>query len=186
MTAASAPGWETGPLPGVLRRRVPVHGDDRGWLLEVWRASWTDPLAGGPMHQANVSRSRPGVLRGLHCHRRQADAWVVVEGHAFVALVDLRAASRGEGEPVTATLESGAGDVLYLPALVAHGFYAHDEVALAYHATNEHDGSDELGFAWDDPIAAVPWPTRRPILSARDRGAPSLASLLEALRAGAT
>ncbi len=55
--------------------------------------------------------------------------------------------------------------------------------------TNEYDGSDELGFAWDDPAVAVPWPTDlptsdgRPILSERDRTNPTLAELLTRLRA---
>ncbi len=64
-----------------------------------------------------------------------------------------------------------------------------DGLELLYLVTNEYDGSDELGFAWDDPAVGVPWPTvsvtpdGQPILSDRDRSNPTLASLVERLRA---
>ena len=45
-----------------------------------------------------------------------------------------------------------------IPTGVAHGFLALEPLELLYLVTNEYDGSDELGFAWDDPLAGVPWP----------------------------
>jgi dTDP-4-dehydrorhamnose 3,5-epimerase len=137
------------------------------------------------MRQANLSRSDARVLRGLHLHRHQADLWVIAEGHAFVALVDVRPLLAGTGGPRVEALDASPGDTLYLPAGVAHGFYARDPITLVYLVTNEYDGTDELGFAWDDPQAAVPWPDREPILSGRDASAPSLAELIERLRAAA-
>lgn len=185
----SPAGWRPGPFPGVLRRSLQVHPDPRGSFAELWRAGWTadlDPGAGGTaMTQANLSRSAPGVLRGLHLHRRQADLWLVVDGHPLVGLVDLRDALAGRGPAQSVTVESAPGDAFYLPAGVAHGFHAPDAITLMYLVTNEYDGSDELGFRWDDPDAAVPWVDRSPILSDRDRDAPSLAALLERLRAEA-
>jgi dTDP-4-dehydrorhamnose 3,5-epimerase-like enzyme len=71
---------------------------------------------------------------------------------------------------------------------VAHGFLALESLQLLYLVTNEYDGSDELGFAWNDPTIRVPWPlvraTRdgRPIVSNRDASNPSLAELLARLR----
>ena len=94
--------------------------------------------------------------------------------------MDLRGALLGAGPPVTVTEATEPGDGLYLPAGVAHGFYAPDPVTLLYLVTNPFDGTDELGFRWDDPDAAVPWPDAEPILSGRDRDAPSLAALLAA------
>ncbi len=61
-----------------------------------------------------------------------------------------------------------------IPPGVAHGFLAIDPVSLLYLVTNEYDGTDEHGFAWDDPLAALEWPTDSPILSVRDSSAPSL------------
>jgi dTDP-4-dehydrorhamnose 3,5-epimerase-like enzyme len=63
-----------------------------------------------------------------------------------------------------------------------------EPVELVYLVTTEYDGQDERGFAWDDPLAAVPWPLPaptpdgRPILSDRDRSNPSLAELVSQLR----
>ena len=71
---------------------------------------------------------------------------------------------------------------------MAHGFLAIEPLQLIYFVTNAYDGSDELGFAWDDPAVAVAWPALpgtpdgRPILSGRDGANPLLAELLARLR----
>ncbi len=94
----------------------------------------------------------------------------------------------GAATPEVETRELGADEWVVIPSGVAHGFLALDPLELLYLVTNEYDGSDELGFAWDDPVAAVPWPPvpdtpdGRPILSDRDRSNPSLADLLVRLR----
>ena len=178
-------------LAGVTWGRIARYADERGSFRELWRAS-AMPLG---FVQANLSVSAPGVLRGLHVHRRQLDHWTVASGRAFVALVDLRAALAATGsEPpqpdhvaiATRTLE--ADETVTIPAGIAHGFLALEPLELVYLVTNEYDGSDELGFAWDDPVAGVPWPAvpavpgGRPILSERDRANPSLADLLGDLR----
>jgi dTDP-4-dehydrorhamnose 3,5-epimerase len=182
--------WTQTSLPGALRTSLAVNADSRGSFTELWRASAT-PLADGAFVQANLSRSRPGVLRGMHFHRRQADLWIVVEGEAFVALVDLRRSDPSQpvapdaaddgGPPHVLTLQMGVGDALLIPRLVAHGFYALTDLALVYLVSNEFDGSDELGFAWDDRVAAIPWPASDPTLSERDRSNPSLAQARAAL-----
>jgi dTDP-4-dehydrorhamnose 3,5-epimerase len=177
--------WDETPLPGVLVRRIPSYPDERGSFTELWRAGWFDGLPHGTartMCQANLSRSLPRVLRGLHLHRRQADFWVVAEGTAFVALVDVRPALAESGPPAVHTIDAPAGTAIYLPAGVAHGFYARDGLTLVYLVTNEYDGTDELGFAFDDPQAAVPWPDLEPVVSQRDRDAGTLAELIERLR----
>lgn len=181
-------------LPGVQVGRLEPRGDERGAFREVWRASWygaLDPALAGPdgrFVQANVSTSAPGVLRGLHLHRRQLDHWVVLDGRAYVALVDVRPLLAGRPEPLVRTLELERDDWLAIPIGVAHGFLALEPLTLLYLVTGEYDGSDELGFAWDDPMAAVPWPAvestpdGRPILSGRDLANPSLSDLVERLR----
>lgn len=174
--------WQPTGLEGVLRCRLQRHDDERGSFTELWRSSWLDGVEPQRFVQANLSRSRSGVLRGLHVHQRQADLWIVLEGTPFVALVDLRDAISGQGEAHSVSLELSASDALYIPPLVAHGFYASTDIVLNYLVTQEFDGSDETGFAWDDPSAAVTWPTAEPILSERDKSAPSLAQALEALR----
>jgi dTDP-4-dehydrorhamnose 3,5-epimerase len=184
------------PIPGVAWGRLARHVDVRGSFRELWRASAfgdVDPhLAGRPapaFTQANLSTSSPGVLRGLHLHRRQLDHWVVTAGRALVALVDVRPLAAGAAErPLVELREAPADTTVTIPAGVAHGFLALEPLELVYLVTNEFDGSDELGFAWDDPLAAVPWPAvpgtpdGRPILSDRDRSNPPLRELVAALR----
>ena len=179
-----ANSWQSLRISGAWRRKVRFQPDDRGSFAELWRASWVSdlPSAGGGMGQANLSRSRQGVLRGLHVHRRQADLWVVVEGHPYVALVDIRPVLERDGAPVRETVDAAPGDALYLPEGVAHGFYARDPITLVYFVTKEYDGTDEFGFAWDDRAAGVDWPTAEPILSARDRDNPTLGELVEQIR----
>lgn len=172
--------WGPTAIEGVSRRSVTFHPDDRGAFGELWRLGWTAPM-GAPMQQANLSRSNARVLRGLHLHRRQSDLWVLAEGRAFIGLVDVRPRLAGTGPVVVETIDAGPGDAIYLPAGVAHGFYARDPITLIYLVTNEYDGSDELGFVWNDPTVAVPWPDASPILSERDQDAPDLKTLIERL-----
>lgn len=173
-------------LEGVRYGRVARHADPRGSFRELWRASG----GGRDFVQANLSVSEPGVLRGLHYHRHQLDHWIVAAGRAFVALVDVRPAMADPagGRPLVETRELAVDETVTIPSGVAHGFLALERLELIYLVTAEYDGSDELGFAWDDPAAAVPWPTvhgtpdGRPILSDRDRTNPTLAELLVRLR----
>jgi dTDP-4-dehydrorhamnose 3,5-epimerase len=174
-------------LPGVRYGTIERHADERGSFRELWRA---DTFPGQGFVQANLSSSAPGVLRGLHLHRRQDDLWIVGSGRAFVALVDVRPLLSGSGPAaVVETRELAADDWVLIPTGIAHGFLALDPLEVIYFVTNVYDGSDELGFAWDDPAVAVAWPTLavtpdgRPILSGRDSANPTLVELLVRLRA---
>ena len=185
-------------LPGVRLGSIVRHGDSRGSFLEIWRASAfpamnaaeTGAAAGSEPRfvQANLSSSAAGVLRGVHYHRHQLDYWTVIAGRAFVALIDVRPlVASSAARAVVETLELAVDDWIVIPAGVAHGFLALEPLELLYLVTNEFDGSDELGFAWNDPAVAVSWPSvpgtpgGLPILSERDRSNPSLADLVASL-----
>jgi dTDP-4-dehydrorhamnose 3,5-epimerase len=178
-------GWEATTIPGVQRRSLARHADERGAFTELWRASWTDGLE-ARFVQANLSQSAPGVLRGMHFHDRQADLWIVLSGRAFVALTDLRgliAEHGGEAaEASSETLALPAGSALFIPRGVAHGFLALEELTLAYLVSAEYDGTDEHGFSWDDPAAQIAWPGVSPVLSDRDRSNPRLDEAVAAAR----
>jgi dTDP-4-dehydrorhamnose 3,5-epimerase len=191
------PDTPTSQLQGVRYGTVKRIADQRGSFRELWRESSVGIAtedAGAPAGsqprfvQANLSSSSAGVLRGLHLHRRQLDRWIVATGRAFVALVDVRPMLAGGPRPAVETRELGADDWVEIPAGVAHGFLALDPVDLVYLVTTEYDGSDEHGFSWDDPLAAVLWPDAsalpngHPILSERDRTNPSLETLVARLR----
>lgn len=143
--------------------------DERGFFSEVGRVS--DYLS--PLVQMNHSHSKPGVLRGLHYHLRQADLWYLIKGEAQVALADLRD-RRSTIVMQTFTLAEGDPHALYIPPEVAHGYLALTEVDLLYWVSEYYDGSDEYGVAWDDPTLAIPWEVNDPILSRRDLANPSL------------
>ena len=177
-----ASDWFDTTIPGVVRRSSAVVADLRGSFTELWRASATEGLVAAPFVQANLSRSAPDVLRGMHFHRRQYDLWMLIEGRAHVAVADLRRLS-DDPRPTVATFEMLPGDAVLIPEMVAHGFHALEAIALAYLVTNEYDGSDELGFAWDDPEAAIPWLVKDPIVSERDRANPSLRTAISQLEA---
>ncbi len=195
----SALARDASDLAGVRYGAITRHGDSRGAFRELWRASAFPALTavetGSPSGaeprfvQANLSSSSTGVLRGLHYHRRQLDYWVVASGRAFVALVDIRPLADGTGpRAIVETRELAADDWVVIPIGVAHGFLALEPLEVLYLVTNEFDGSDELGFAWDDPAVGVPWPSvpglpdGRPILSDRDRANASLRELVDHLR----
>ncbi len=73
-------------------------------------------------------------------------------------------------------------DAVYIPPGVAHGFVALQPMALLYGVSREYDGTDEHGFAWDDPTAAIGWPVKEPIPSGRDASNPSLEEAVAAAR----
>jgi dTDP-4-dehydrorhamnose 3,5-epimerase len=206
-SAMDGSGIRGSALAGVRYLRHQRHADARGAFREIWRASalgQIDPADAsmaaaegeddrasdelGRFVQANLSSSARFVLRGLHLHRRQLDYWTVLSGTAFVALVDCRPLLLGSGDPaIVETRTLAADEAVVIPSGVAHGFLAIEPLELLYLVTNEYDGSDELGFAWDDPAVGVPWPRvgtadGAPILSDRDRSNPSLAELVARLR----
>jgi dTDP-4-dehydrorhamnose 3,5-epimerase len=162
-------------IPGVQFLALEVYADERGSVAEVFRQEW---FAGLPdFVQGNIGRSRAGVLRGMHFHQRQADLWVPISGEATAAVFDLR-----DGSPAArtgATFDAVAGMAVYIPPGVAHGFCARSDFTLLYLVDRTYDdGADEHGFSPLDPTAGIEWPVADPVLSARDRDAPSLEDAL--------
>ena len=177
--------WTPTAIDGVLLRHDAPLEDERGQFMELWRASAVVALGMPTMVQANLSRSHAGVLRGMHVHLHQDDLWLVLEGKAVAATTDLRAVLGGVGPGGGAgavddlsvrsqLIQLSVGDALFVPAGVGHGFLALTDLTLVYLVTNEYDGSDEHGFAWDDPDAAIAWPGAPEIISDRDRDNPSV------------
>jgi dTDP-4-dehydrorhamnose 3,5-epimerase len=166
---------EPSPLDGVRLFPLQANRDERGAFSELFRASW---IEGPQMLQMNLSRSRAGVLRGLHFHREQADYWVLLSGVEFVGLYDLRAGSPTEGRKLELRLDAEERQGLYIPPGVAHGFYAETDLELLYLVDRYFTGEDEFGVAWNDPEIGIAWPSADPILSERDRTNPSLSEVL--------
>jgi len=149
-------------IDGLLRLPLRRFEDERGWLMELRRESLLPKVT----RQTNVSRSRRGVIRGLHYHERgQDDLFVCVEGTARVVVLD-----RTTGETFSEDIGDDNPTAIYVPGRHAHGFEALTDVLFCYHVTEEYDPADpdEHGIPWDDPRVVDLWATRTPILSARD------------------
>jgi dTDP-4-dehydrorhamnose 3,5-epimerase len=163
-------------IDGVAVVDLEVHADARGSFVEFYRGSWL-PTDSAPL-QGNVSRSIAGTLRAMHFHRLQWDYWFVLDGEAFVALVDLRSGSPTERAIRIEHLSGATPRGLFIPPGVAHGFLAETDLVLEYLVDRYFDGADELGIAWNDPALGIDWPVSDPILSDRDRHNSSLAEAL--------
>ena len=152
----------TATLPGLLRLPLRVFEDERGWFVEVRRAS----ALPRPTVQTNVSFSRRGVIRGLHYHERgQDDLFTCLTGTARVVVLD-----RETGDVFTEDIGEENPVAIYVTGHFAHGFEALTDLLFCYHVTEEYDPADpdEHGVPWDDPRVRDLWSTQAPILSARD------------------
>ena len=147
--------------------RLPLtrHADERGWFAELARASALPK----PVRQANLSRSKKGVIRGLHYHERgQDDLFVCLEGMVRVVVLN-----RETGETETEDIGDDNFVALYVPGHHAHGYEALTDCLFCYFVTEEYDPTnpDEHGVPWNDSRVADLWSTRSPLLSDRDRSA---------------
>lgn len=170
---------ETTGLPGVLLISPTLRTDARGSFHEVWHdARYQD--AGIPVSwaQDNVSRSRRDVLRGLHFQhpRGQGKLVSVLAGKIFDVAVDIRVGSPTFGQSVAEVLDAASARQLYIPAGYAHGFaVVSDEAVVYYKCTERHAPECEHIIAWNDRSLGIEWRVDRPILSAKDSDARSLA-----------
>ena len=169
---------EQTPIPEVLLIRPTRFPDDRGWFSEIFRAGAFEEL-GLPSRfaQVNQSRSRRGVIRGLHFQwdPPQGKLMRVVAGRAFLIAVDIRPGSPTLGRVVT--VEASADDPLlvWAPASFARGFAALADVTdIEYFCTAEYNPARESAIRWDDPSLGISWPMADPVLSVKDASAGSL------------
>jgi len=158
-------------IAGVKFVTLKAFLDDRGRFLESFRKEWF-PERSWQNVQMNSSKSRAGVLRGLHYHFKQVDYWYVPQGKILVGLADIRttSATRGHSQMVEIGEENEMG--VFIPSGVAHGFLALTDATMVYVVDQYHNKDDELGVAWDDPAFSLKWGVASPIISARDQNNP--------------
>ena len=172
-------------LPGVLIIEPTVHGDERGFFVETFQAERYRDLAGIelPFVQDNHSRSRYGVLRGMHAQRTHPQGKLVrvARGEVFDVALDIDPESPTFGQWAGATLSTTNGRQMWIPPGYAHGFVVLSDVAdFEYKCTDYYHPDDEYGVIWNDPDAAITWPIDDPILSDKDTALPTLAELRSA------
>jgi dTDP-4-dehydrorhamnose 3,5-epimerase len=157
-----------------------VHGDARGFFLETYRRR---ELAELGVHeefvQDNHSRSRRGVLRGMHFQPGQAKLVRCARGAILDVIVDIRPGSPSFGAWEGFELDDEAHRQLYVPDGFAHGFCVLSELAdVVYKVSSYYDPAAESGFRFDDPEVGIEWPGDIELeTSARDREAPLLREL---------
>jgi len=159
-----------------------VFEDDRGFFMEVFRQDQFAAL-GLPTNfvQDNHSRSKKGVLRGLHFQwdPPMGKLMRVTSGSAFLVAVDIRKGSPTLGQwfGLEATAENRKQ--VWAPAGFARGFCALSDYAdVEYKCTGVYNPKTESGILWNDPRLAVAWPVEHPLLSEKDRRARTLAEWL--------
>lgn len=166
-------------LADVLLVRARVHADERGALQELVRDSELARLGLPRMVQSNFSRSRQGVLRGLHYQRAphvQAKLVRCTHGRIFDVAVDVRPGSASFGRWISAELDGRGDAMMFVPAGFAHGFCVLSEEAhVLYFMSDEYAPETEGAIRWNDPQIGIRWPVASPTVSARDRAAPLLA-----------
>jgi dTDP-4-dehydrorhamnose 3,5-epimerase len=172
-------------LDGVVLLEPEVHGDERGFLLESYRAEdWHDAGVEAEFVQDNNSRSARGILRGLHFQTSPGQAKLVraSSGRIFDVAVDLRRDSPTFGGWEGHELDDLSHRQMYVPVGFAHGFCVLSDLAdVQYKLSSPYDPATEAGIAWDDPEVGVEWPLSDPQTSERDRTAPRLAEIADGL-----
>lgn len=148
-------------IPEVLLLVPEVHADSRGFFVETARHDLLQAFGIPELVQHNHSRSRQGVLRGLHYQLQQPQGKLVrcARGLVFDVAVDVRIGSPTFGRFVTALLDDTDHHQLWVPQGFAHGFMVLSEVAdFCYLCTDYYHPQSEQGIAWDDPCLSIPWP----------------------------
>jgi len=170
-------------LPGVYLVEPDVFGDQRGFFQETFNtARYAELGIAGPFVQDNHSRSRRGVLRGLHYQLVQPQAKLVsvVRGEVFDVAVDVRKGSSTFGQWAGDILSDTNHRQLYVPPGFAHGFCVlSDEVDFVYKCTDYYHPESERSILWNDPELNIDWPLSEDevSLSAKDQSARPLSQM---------
>ena len=153
-----------------------LFGDSRGYFFESWNAQTFRDAAGvaAQFVQDNESRSRRGVLRGLHYQVEQAQGKLVrvARGSVFDVCVDLRRSSQTFGRWDGVELSEESHRQLWIPPGFAHGYLVLSETAdFLYKATDYYAPAHERTILWNDAQLNIAWPLgpgQLPTVSAKD------------------
>lgn len=171
-------------IPETVLIQPKVFEDDRGFFLEIYKKDEMENFGiKGDFVQDNHSRSKRGVLRGLHFQKEPyAQAKIVrcIRGEIYDVVVDLRRNSQTFSRYLGLVLSEENRHQLYVPRGCAHGFLALSEVAeVVYKVDNVYSPKSEGGLIWNDPDVDVTWPIDDLIISERDRLWPTLKEMEE-------
>lgn len=167
--------YEKLAIPEVVLLTPQVFGDERGFFMETFRQSDFEAHCGDYQFvQDNHSKSKQGILRGLHCQYKypQGKLVRVTRGEVFDVVVDLRRGSATFGRWIGVFLNEHNKKMMWVPPGFAHGFYVTaKEAEFQYKCTEYYDPENELTIRWDDPLIDIKWPfgnNLEPALSYKD------------------
>lgn len=167
-------------IPDIKILEPKVFGDGRGFFMESWNhRDFTEKVANVNFVQDNHSKSKQGVLRGLHFQLppyAQAKLVRCIVGSIFDVAVDIRQSSPTFGQWVGVELSSENKRQLWIPEGFAHGFLTLSDTAEVFYKTNKFWNKNSEGtIRWDDPQINIKWPVGIvPYLSEKDASAPLL------------
>jgi dTDP-4-dehydrorhamnose 3,5-epimerase len=161
-------------IEGVYIIETKVFGDNRGYFMETYNAQdFKNAGLDYNFVQDNQSKSKAGVLRGLHFQKTHPQAKLVrvLEGEVFDVAVDLRKDSKTYGKWVGVILSEENKKQFMIPRGFAHGFVVLSETAtFAYKCDDFYHPEDEGGIMWNDPEIGIDWPYKgEPLLSEKDK-----------------
>ena len=169
-------------LSGLKLVRPKVFADTRGFFRETYRRPGYERAGiNCTFVQDNHSYSKKGTIRGMHFQRNpgQDKLISVIAGTIFDVAVDIRPESPTFGKWEGVFLDGIKGEQLFIPKGFAHGFCViSDEAHLLYKVSSIYDPEEEMTFAFNDADVRIDWPISEPIVSDRDRSAPTLKKLL--------
>lgn len=159
-----------------------VFGDERGFFMETWNQMRFEALVTGKptiFVQDNHSKSKKGILRGLHYQTKNTQGKLVrvISGEVFDVAVDIRKNSSTYGKWVGVYLSAENKRQFWIPEGFAHGFYVTTEEAeFAYKCTDYYNPQAEISIKWDDEKLSIKWPISEEeiVLSKKDQNALSL------------
>lgn len=172
------------PIKGLVIVEPKVFGDSRGYFMETY--NYEDFKAAGldmVFVQDNQSKSKKGVLRGMHFQTKypQGKLVRVIKGEVFDAAIDLRKGSDTYGKWYGVLLSEENKRQFYVPEGFAHGFLVvSEEAEFVYKCTDFYHPEYEGGIAWNDSDIGIEWPLDgigEVLLSEKDRKAPRLSDL---------
>ncbi len=168
-------------LEGALVFEPKVFGDARGFFMETWNYQrYKEAGLDVKFVQSNLSKSAKGVLRGLHFQNPNPQGKLVqiLTGEVYDVAVDIRLGSPTFGQWHGELLSGDNNKQFYIPEGFAHGFCVLSETAIfSYMCTHVYDPKSDYSILWDDPELNIDWPINEPLLSDKDKQAPTLSSL---------
>jgi dTDP-4-dehydrorhamnose 3,5-epimerase len=170
-------------IAGVKLISLNRYSDQRGWINESWRDSWSDQVGISDRFLQDMLswNDHAYTLRGMHTLTVDQYKLVsVVNGSIFDVVVDARKTSKTYGQYCSVELSVSNSYMLLVPPGCYHGYLTLEpNTAVAYKVSCYHTSETDSGIAWNDPDVNINWPldNRVPIISTRDQNHPLLKDL---------